>query len=130
MAVSPIDARPMDWDELLYEFPVAGRDLDITLLGGEMELLRGPMGRVARVADDVLFVPELLVCRRAGRATEYRNPVGAAWQLRLSLTGNRALLLPDNSVVVVGASSFQVCRICVPGDNVLCTPSLTGAVSD
>lgn len=71
MRVSLVGGRRLDWDEVLYEIPVVGRDFEVLLLGADFDLLRGPMGSFARVGDDLHVRPELLVRRRPGRPVQF-----------------------------------------------------------
>lgn len=129
MRIPIVGGRRMDWDELLCgEFSVAGRDFEPLLVPTDVELFRGPMGTVAREDDFLCVFPELIVRKIAGRPREYvalpKDPV------RLKLTDHRALLLPDDSLVIADALLVPTYRFRAPGDNVLATSALGPVVSD
>lgn len=131
MRVSLVGGRRMDWDELLCgELPVVGRDFEVLLLVGGLELLRGPMGSLERVGDDVRIRPEVFVRRWAGHASGIVVPSDEVQPMRVSLTGHRALLLPDESIVIVDPASDPLYRLCAPGDNVLSSPTFGPVASD
>lgn len=129
MRVQIVGARRMDWDELLCgEFTVAGRDFEPLIVPDEVELFRGPMGTVARKDDFLCVFPELMVRKLAGRPREYvsfpTEPV------RLKLTDHRALLLPDESLVIADALLVPTYRFRAPGDSVLASLALGPVGSD
>lgn len=119
MRISIAGGRRMDWDEVLYELPVVGRDFEVLLLVEGLEIFRGPMGSLERMADDLSVRPELLVRRWARSGTEFVTLPDEAGPLRFALTCHRALFLPDASVVVTDLSSVPVWRLCAPGDSIL-----------
>lgn len=132
MRVSLVGGRRVDWDELLYgEIPVVGRDFDVLLLVGGLELLRGPMGSLERVGDHVRVRPDVFVRRWAGHASGILVPTDDAPPVSVGLTDHRALLLPDDSIVIVDrVASEPVYRLCAPGDNVLSSPTFGTVASD
>lgn len=131
MRVSLAGSHRMDWDELLYgEILVVGRDFEVLLRAVGLELLRGPMGSLERVGDDLHVRPELFVRRWAGHATGILVPPDDAEPVRVGLTSHRALLLPDDSIVIVDPASDPVYRLCAPGDNVLFSPAFGIVASD
>lgn len=130
MRVSLVGGRRMDWDELLCEVPVVGRDFELLLLVEGLEMMRGPMGALERVGDDVRVRPEFYVRRWAGRATGLLIPVDEAPHVSVGLTSHRALVLPDESIVIVDPASDPICRLCAPGDNVLSSLAFGPVASD
>lgn len=130
MRVSLVDGRRMDWDELLCEVPVVGRDFEIVLPVGGLELMRGPMGSLERVGDVARFRPEVFVRRWAGHASGILVPTDDVPPVTVALTAHRALLLPDKSIVIVDLASDPLYRLCAPGDSVLASPTFGPAASD
>ncbi len=123
MRIPIVGGRKMDWDELIFgEFSVAGRDFEPLLVPDEVELFRGPMGTVARDGDCLCVFPELMVRKIAGRVREYVVlPTGP---VRLKLTDHRALLMPDDTLVIADGFLVPTYRFCAPGDNVLGSTTL------
>jgi len=122
-----VGGRRMDWDELICgEFSVAGRDFEPLLAVEGVEIFRGPMGTVAREGDCLCVFPELMVRKLAGRPREYvvlpLDPV------RLKLTDHRALLMPDDTLVIADAILVPTYRFRAPGDSVLAS-SVLGPVA-
>lgn len=129
MRIPIVGGRRMDWDELICgEFAVVGRDFEPLLVPDEVELFRGPMGTVAREGDCLCVFPELMVRKLAGKAREY--VVIAIGPVRLKLTDHRALLMPDDTLVIADALLTPTYRFRAPGDSVLATSSLGPVVSD
>ncbi len=130
MRVSQEGARRMDWDELLWEIPVIGRDFEVLLPIENLELLRGPMGSITRAGDDVRVQPELLVRQWVGHAPEFMEIREGSGFVRVGLVDHHALLLPDTSIVIVDRAMSPVHRLCVPGDNVLASSRFGHIASD
>lgn len=123
MRIPIVGGRRMDWDELIYgEFAVAGRDFEPLLGVDGVELFRGPMGTVVREGECLCVFPQLMVRKFAGRPREYvvlpNEPV------RLKLVDHRALLMPDDSLVIADTMFVPTYRFCAPGDSVLSSTSL------
>ena len=123
MRIQIVGGRRMDWDELIFgEFPVISRDFEPLLVPDEVELFRGPMGTVVREGDYLCVFPELMVRKLAGRPREYvvipNGPV------RLKLTDHRALLMPDDTLIIADAILVPAYRFRAPGDSVLSSSAL------
>ncbi|MEI6511522.1 MAG: hypothetical protein WCO25_05835 [Candidatus Uhrbacteria bacterium] len=130
MRISIVGGRKMDWDELIYgEFVVAGRDFEPLIPIAGVEIFRGPMGTVVRDGDCLRVVPELIVRKLAGRPRKY-VVVPDAPPVLLKLVDHRALLMPDESLVIADALFVPTYRFCAPGDNILATTSLGSVASD
>lgn len=126
MSIDPRTGRRVDWDELLFEIPVLGRDFELLVRPGDLELFRGPMGTVERHGDDVLFMPVLVVVWRHGDPnTHITRPVRETAP-RVRLTDHRLVELPDRTLTMVDRVLLTpVYCLHAPGDNIT-PPNLGG----
>ena len=111
--------RKMDWDELLYGVSLVGRDFELVLRLGDLELMRGPMGQVTREGDEALFLPEWVTIVRKGKTPCVVVPgYGGDRSVRTQLIQSLPLVLPDTSIVIL-ASDTPLCLIHPEGQNLI-----------
>lgn len=113
-----VHGERMDWDEVLFEIPVRGLDFEILLLPGGVVSFRGPMGVMRRVQDELLFNPAFVVVEKVGVAPRLIGSIEQERAPRACLVEDRAIRLPDTTIVVVGADRTP--RFCLhkKGDNI------------
>lgn len=99
--INPRLGLPMDWDELLFEIPVMGRDFELLTRPGNLRLYRGPMGTLERVGDELLFLPAMIVVWHWGDRDQHIARPLRQTAPRVRLTGHRLVKFPDAMLVVV-----------------------------
>ncbi len=121
------NARPMDWDEFLYEIPLVGLDFQIMMPVRGIELFRGPMGSAVRVGDEVRFHPNWIVLKRRGEPLTLAHTPQGSDAPSAHLMRSRPLALPDTTIVIVGSGTPLFC-FHPRGDNVSLVPVPPGTV--
>jgi hypothetical protein len=112
--------RRIDWDALLFgEIDVVGRDFELLVRIGKLELYRGPMGIVERDGDAVLFQPVLVVLWRRDDPEQHIARPTRETAPRIHLTDHALVEMPDTKLVVVDRVDQQpLYCLHAPGDNI------------
>jgi hypothetical protein len=117
----------VDWDVLLCgEIDVVGRDLELLVRLGRLQLYRGPMGKLERDGDKLLFRPELVVVWRHGDPDQHIARPSRENAPRVCLVDHDLVELPDSTLVMVGrVDQRPVYCLHAAGNNIM-PPSLVG----